>query len=501
MSKRLTIEQIIKGFRQVHKDKYDYSLITEYKNNEQKLPIVCPQHGVFYQSQYVHSTGHGCPECAKVKSDNIKRVEICRRDFERKARAIHGDKYDYSKVKYVNNSTPVEIVCPEHGSFFQIPYSHLNKKARVGCPVCGRERNQRDNERRKRDCGENFERKARRVHGNKYDYSLVKYVNANTKIEIVCPQHGSFWQFPNYHLSGNGCPKCAHHISKWEQEIFDLVDTWFPGEVYHSQKGLIKGKRSEIDIWIPEKNIGIECDGLHWHSDKFSNTIIEKQNASVENGFRLINIFEDEWTLKRPIVESRLKALLGIPTVNKIYARQCEIRQISNQDATNFLSSNHLQGGNPYSYMALGLFYQNNLVSVMLFCKPRVGFGSGKQEPGKYELLKFASLLDTTVVGAASKLLKYFIRNSDATEIYSFADRRWSDGHLYKILGFLPTHTNPPNYFYIINDKRVNRFGFRKSELVRQGYDPTKSEAQIMQERGIEKIYDAGTIKYVLKIV
>ena len=166
----------------------------------------------------------------------MRRVQECARDFEKKARAIHGNKYDYSKVHYVNNSTPVEIICPEHGSFMQIPYSHLNKKTRVGCPVCGRERNQRDNERRKRDCGENFERKARRLHGNKYDYSLVKYVNANTKIEIVCPQHGSFWQIPNYHLSGNGCPKCAHHISKWGQEVFDLVNGWFPDETYHSQK-------------------------------------------------------------------------------------------------------------------------------------------------------------------------------------------------------------------------------------------------------------------------
>ena len=268
-----------------------------------------------------------------------------------------------------------------------------------------------------------------------------------------------------------------------------------------AKKGLIKGRRSEIDIWVPEKNIGIECDGLHWHSDKFGSTIVEKQNASIENGFRLINIFEDEWLLKRPIVESRLKTLLGVPTTNKIYARQCEIRQISNQVATSFLTANHLQGGNPYCYMALGLFYQNNLVSVMIFTKPRVGFGNGKQIPGRYELTKFASLLDTTVVGAASKLLKYFIRNSDATEIYSFADRRWSNGHLYEVLGFQKAQINPPNYFYIINDKRVNRFGFRKSELVKQGFDPTKSEAQIMQERGIEKIYDAGTIKYILKIV
>ena len=501
MSRRLTVEQVISGFKEVHGDRYDYSLITDYKNNAQKLPIICPEHGVFYQEQYIHKNGHGCPICGKNKADNIRRVQICAESFVDKARKIHGNKYDYSKVEYKNNCTPVCIICPEHGEFWQVPYSHLNKKRYIGCPICGKAKNQLGNKHKQLECSKNFEQKAREVHGDKYDYSKVEYKGATKKVTIICPKHGEFEQVVSYHLSGNGCPRCVNHISKWEQEVFKMVDSWFPGQVHQSRKGLIPGRRHELDIWIPHLEIGIECDGLHWHSDSFEkNSILFKQDASIKNGFRLINLFEDEWNLKRDVVESRLKSILGICTHNKIYARQCRVREVSNQVAKEFLNKNHLQGGNPYCHKALGLYHKEILVSVMLFCKPRIGFGNGKQVEGRYELVKFASLLNTIVIGAASKLLNYFIKNSDATEIYSFADRRWSDGNLYEKLGFEKVSVNPPNYFYIINDRRVNRFGFRKSELVRQGFDASKTEAEIMRERKIERIYDAGTVKYTLKI-
>lgn len=502
MSKRLTVEQVIEGFKKIHGDRYDYSLITEYKNNYQKLPIRCPIHGLFYQEQYVHRSGHGCPDCSKIKSDNLRRVKQCAEDFEKKARLIHGDRYDYSKVVYKNNLTPVEIICPIHGSFWQVPYSHLDKKRKVGCPICGRSLNQLGNKKKEKEAAESFVEKARKVHGDKYDYSKVVYTGATKKVTIVCPIHGEFSQVASYHISGNGCPKCQNHISKWEQEVFDFIQSLFPDKlVTQSQKGLVKGRRYEIDIWIPHLRIGIECDGLHWHSDTFkSSTIIDKQNESLINNFRLINIFEDEWAFKRDIVQSRLKSLLGISSCKKIYARKCEVREITNKDAKLFLDRNHLQGGNPYCFKACGLFFENALVSVMVFCKPRVGFGNGKQISGRYELLKFASLLNVSVIGGASKLLRYFIKNSDAIEIYSFADRRWSNGHLYEALGFEKVSITPPSYYYIIGDKREGRFKFRKSELVKQGFDPNKSESQIMQEKGVEKIYDAGTYKYLLKI-
>lgn len=510
MSRRLTIEQVVASFKATHGDRYDYSLITEYKSNSQKLPIVCPKHGLFYQSQWVHQSGHGCPECAKTKSDNVRRVEECRRTFEQKARAIHGDKYDYSRVKYVNNSTPVEIICPEHGPFMQIPSSHLDKKRNVGCPICGKARNQLSCLRKMQEASESFEQKARKVHGDKYDYSKVEYRGATKEVTIICPVHGEFRQVATYHLNGCGCQKCHSLTSKFENEVLAYVKEIMPERaVFQSQKGLFVGesKGREVDIWIPSLKIGIECDGLYWHGEEQMGisgkhgTIVAKQDGSLKSGFRLINIFEDEWELRKDIAKSRLRSVLGVGGQETIYARKCEIRQITNAEAKAFLDKNHLQGGNPYCHFAGGLFYKGELVSVMIFCKPRVGFGNGKQTEGVYELTKFASRIGCNVIGGASRLLKFFIKNTgDCKEIYSFADRRWSDGNLYERLGFAKVSVTLPNYFYIVNHKRQNRFGYRKSELIKQGFDATKTESEIMAERGIDKVYDAGTFKYVLSL-
>ncbi|MEE3416938.1 MAG: hypothetical protein VZR53_16420, partial [Prevotella sp.] len=122
--------------------------------------------------------------------------------FIEKAREIHADKYDYSKVNYVNNSMKVTIICPEHGEFEQTPANHLCGK---GCLLCGRK--QTINKRSSNT--ENFIIKAKEIHGDKYDYSKVNYVNNSTKVTIICPEHGEFEQTPASHLRGSGCPKCA----------------------------------------------------------------------------------------------------------------------------------------------------------------------------------------------------------------------------------------------------------------------------------------------------
>ena len=119
-------------------------------------------------------------------------------EFIQKAHKVHGDKYDYSKVEYVGALTKVCIICPEHGEFWQIPSAHLRGQ---GCPKC---------KAKKQTCTtDEFIAKAKKIHGDKYDYSKVNYVNRKTKVCIICPKHGEFWQTPNHHLSGCGCPKCG----------------------------------------------------------------------------------------------------------------------------------------------------------------------------------------------------------------------------------------------------------------------------------------------------
>jgi superfamily II DNA or RNA helicase len=188
MSRKLTTEEFIKRAKEVHGDKYDYSKV-EYKSAKEKVCIICPLHGEFWQIPSNHLHGYGCPKC----SGKNRTTE----DFIAEARKIHGDKYDYSKVEYVNTKTKVCIICPEHGEFWQNPCDHLIGK---GCPKCSGVNKSNTEE---------FVKKAKEIHGDKYDYSKVFYINNKTKVCIICTEHGEFWQTPINHLNGQGCPICC----------------------------------------------------------------------------------------------------------------------------------------------------------------------------------------------------------------------------------------------------------------------------------------------------
>ena len=188
-------ENFIETARKIHGDKYDYSKV-EYINNSTKVCIICPEHGEFWQTPNKHLSGQGCRKCG-IKRVWEKRGRITTEEFINKAKKVHGDKYDYSKVEYKNNSTKICIICPIHGEFWQTPSSHLGG---CGCPKCsGLERLDT----------QAFINRAKKVHGDKYDYSKVEYINMNRKVCIICPIHGEFWQTPVNHLKGKGCSKCV----------------------------------------------------------------------------------------------------------------------------------------------------------------------------------------------------------------------------------------------------------------------------------------------------
>ena len=166
-----------------------------YIGTKSKVCIVCPDHGEFWQEAKSHTNGVGCPKCS---GKHVPTTE----EWIVSAREVHKGKYDYSKVKYVNNHTKVCIICPEHGVFWQRPQEHIKGN---GCPKCANEANG------ERNCLSlsDFITKARKAHGDKYEYTKVNYEKNNIKVCIICPEHGEFWQTPNKHLSGRGCSKCA----------------------------------------------------------------------------------------------------------------------------------------------------------------------------------------------------------------------------------------------------------------------------------------------------
>lgn len=216
MPKRYTTEEFITKAQAVHGDRYDYSLV-DYHGSEKKVRIICPVHGEFQQSPHQHINGSGCPKCGRIKCDYNRKKGL--RFFLDQAHAVHGDKYDYSKVDLKTRREKVTIICPIHGEFEQTPYNHTVQKQ--GCPKCARESNAvkitKDTEW--------FLEKARAIHGDRYDYSETVYTKAKEKLCVICHEkddggfeHGRFWITPHQHLThSGGCPKCGHpkHTVEW----------------------------------------------------------------------------------------------------------------------------------------------------------------------------------------------------------------------------------------------------------------------------------------------
>lgn len=250
-SKKLTCEEFIKRAKEVHGDKYDYSKV-EYKGMLEKTCIICQKHGAFWQKPSIHLRGVGCPECNPQKK--LTTNEIIKRFIK-----VHGDKYDYSKVEYKNINTPVCIICPVHGEFWQTPHSHLKGS---NCQKCAK----KIENNKKCLTKEEFIQKARKVHGWKYGYSKVEYRGINEFVCIICPKHGEFWQTPHSHLKGHGCQKCrTSHLEKMVQNFLEKNKIKYIYQYY--PEFLSKGKSHQsLDFYLPEYNFAIECQGAQHYS-------------------------------------------------------------------------------------------------------------------------------------------------------------------------------------------------------------------------------------------
>ena len=256
----------------------------------------------------------------------------------------------------------------------------------------------------------------------------------------------------------------------------------------------------ELDIYIPSKNIGIECNGIYWHSDKIKSKEYHynKYKLYKDNGIQVITIWEDWIKTKPEILRSILLSKLGIIN-NKILARQCIIKCVTSNESKDFLIKNHIQGNNNSS-IRLGLYYGNELVSLMCFSKKRKNMMGKESVNDEWELTRFCNKLNTIVVGGASKLLNYFIKNNKFTKLISFASHDISNGKLYETLGFIKESEIKSSYWYVDNYFiRYHRYCFRKSELVKKGYNEKLSEFQIMDSLPYLRIYDSGQSKYILK--
>ena len=332
---------------------------------------------------------------------------------------------------------------------------------------------------------------------NSYGFEIVNdYEHAHKICKFKCLECGKeFETIWNYLQSGKSCPYCfPNGVSKEEIELYEFIKKNINKEIITNTKKVISPK--ELDIFIPDLNIAIEYNGLWSHSancewGKKDRTYHLNKTLECENkNIRLIHIFEDEWIFKKDIVKHRLLNILNVNKSKVIYARNCTINILQTLQKNDFLNKYHLQGADS-CHIKLGAFYNNELVAVMTFSKGKISKGS-KSKENVWELSRFCVNYNYRIPGIASKLLMYFKRNYNWEQIFSYADRRWSNGNLYYKLGFNFISFTTPNYWYLKNYKRVHRFSLRKRE------DEPKelTEFQIRLSQGYNWIWDCGNYKF-----
>jgi len=465
------------------------------------------------------------------------------------ANNFHNYKYDYSKVNYIDASTPVEIICDIHGSFLQTPKIHY----RSGCPKCGnikkntkisetsrnsdkliidkfneanidnkfllkeinfpkitficKKHNKEKSIQHNRlhllkceDCItddikiktiENLKVKFKEIHNEKYQYDWESYISTHKNMRIFCNSHNEwFQQDPTNHLRGHGCPKCGNINSKEEENLFLFISENFSGTIERKNRTILDGK--EIDIYIPDLNLGFEYNGLYFHSEEFreKDFHFNKSKTCLDKGIQLIHIYEDDWISKQDIIKNKILNLLKINT--RIFARKCKIREIPNKKSKDFLNKNHIQGFIP-AQICIGLFFNNELVSVMTFIESRFNTDCD------VELLRYCS--NHNIIGGASKLLNYFEKNFDFKRIVSYANFDYSNGNLYKKLGFEFKGFSDPSYHYFKKNSqiRLSRLNFQKHKLKEKLdiYDETLSETENMRNNNYLKIYNSGNMVFI----
>lgn len=280
MPKKNNKDTFIKKSNLIHNFNYNYSKV-DYINNSTNVIIICNIHGEFIQRPDVHLRGCGCIKCGYIKNSKNNRLKSV--EFLKKCRLIHKDNYDYSDVVYINNRTPIDIICKVHGSFKQEPRSHLRGS---GCPNCAN----------KNIDSVVFIEKCKLIYGDHYNYDKVKYISSIKKVLVKCKKGHEFKITPNNHLRGRGCPICRQSrgeiiISKYllDQKIE------FISQYRFNDCKLVRPL--PFDFYLPKYKICIEFDGeQHFNKFRFetddSNLEKRKIKDNVKNEYcKMKNIF------------------------------------------------------------------------------------------------------------------------------------------------------------------------------------------------------------------
>ena len=527
-----TQEEYLSKCKNIHGDYYDYSKVS-YTGIKNKVKIICPKHGEFSQSAEKHINGRGCRKCGVLKQKNtcLKKFgtenPFSSNQIKDKIKSTMMEKYggvgmSSPEIKLKIKNTNVErygkenvFSCKEiikkstrnkdyKSSSAKAKFTNL-KKYGVECVLSLDEiRNKSTSNVHDKMVKEIFE-------GNRLKNKCIPkfkpedYDGVTNNYQFECVDCGNIF---SGNLDDGKIPTCTHCFpyivnSKIEYDIKKYIEENKPSyTVELSNRSILSGK--ELDIYVPEIKTAIEFNGIYYHSEIHGNKNKtyhqQKSNLCQKLGIRLIHVFEDEWVEKIDIVKSRIASVLRLKNLKTIFARNCKISIIPTSLCNKFLNENHIQGDDRSS-IRLGLYYEDELVSVMTFGSLRRSLGYTKNVKGSFEMYRFCVKKYHHVPGAANKLISFFIKNYQPKSIVTYADRRWSDGNLYKTINFKYIGTTSPNYWYIdkSHKKRYHRFNFRKNILNKkiENFDPSLTEWQNMQLNGYDRIWDCGHLKFL----
>ena len=321
-----------------------------------------------------------------------------------------------------------------------------------------------------------------------------EYVGSRLSYKWQCLKCGTifFDSIATAKINRPRCPTCYppfYNKSLYEDEISEWLQNLNIEVIQHKRIDNL-----EIDIFLPEYKLGIEFNGLYWHSEvaggKDRNYHLNKTKFFNEKGIRIIHIFEDEWIDKREIVKSIIKNILGMN--DKIYARECDVIELGKEKAELFLLDNHIIGNTPAAYK-LGLVKNEEIVAVLLVGKSRYS------KNYDFEIIRYATIKNITIVGGFSKLLSHLPIKG---KIISYADLRYFTGRSYKKIGFTYLHNSHPNYYYTDYRYRYSRIQFQKHKLAEklEYFDSNLTEWQNMQLNGWDRIWDCGNAVYIKEL-
>ena len=482
---KLTQEECIERFKIVHGDKFDYSLV-KYVKNDVEVLIICKEHGPFYQKPSIHWGGSDCPRCNNY---TLTQEECINRFIEK-----HGNKYDYSLVEYIKNDFPVTIICKEHGPFEKLPIHHWNGS---GCPECSKINTSKIE----------IMNRLNDINPYQHSFELVNYVSMHKKVTIICKKHGPFERTLANYFTNYLCPKCNPQKSKYELELEEFLKLYNIDIQLNTRKII---SPLELDLYLPDYKLGIEFNGLIFHSygfskfkmfnnyeKRFENKHSKKLELMKNINLNLFQIKESDWSSKKDIIKSILLSKLG--KNNRIFARKLKVVNLTEYKdfVINFLNINHLDGYNTFD-ICYGLSNdKNEIFSIVTFKKRLI-------REDFWDIVQFCSILNCTIIGGISKILKVFENIHKPKEIFGKVNRDLSDGKIFEILNFNKICNTQPNIFWV-KEKTLEIysdefFNINILSKINHNFKNNLSQDENIFNNGFRKYLDSGNILFHKKL-